>query len=73
MEEVFQAAEHSLNCAAVAVEEGREAVPPFAVRVGWNVRHHPALLSLTTYGIGVIAFVSVHDVVLGNLFKQLGA
>jgi hypothetical protein len=71
--EVLKSAEHALDGVAVAVEERREAVLPFAVGFGRDVRRRAPLLDLAADGVGVVAFVGVQDVAIWELFKQQGA
>ena len=63
-------AEHALDGVAVAIEERREAVLPFAIGLGRNVRHRAASFDLPTDGVGVITLVAVQDVTPRKLFEQ---
>ena len=71
--EVLQSAEHAFDGVAVAIEEGREAVLPFAIGLGRNVRHDAAVLDLPTDGVAVVTFVAMQDVASGKPRKKCGA
>ena len=62
-----------LNSVSIAVEERREAVLPFAIGLGRDVRHGAAIRNLLAKGIRVVAFIGVQNVAIGKLFEQLGA
>lgn len=59
--EVLDATEHALNRIAVSVEEGREAVLPFPVRLGRDIGERAASANLLPDGVAVIAFVGMQD------------
>ena len=59
--EVLEAPEHALDGVAVAVEIGREAIPPATVDLGWDVGCGALALDLATDGIAVIALVAMQD------------
>jgi hypothetical protein len=44
-----------------------------AIGLGRDVGHCAALFDLPADGVGVVAFVGVHDIAFGKLFEQLGA
>jgi len=52
---VFQAAEHPLDGVEVAIEEWREAVLPFAIGLGRDVRHRTSFFDLTVDSIAVVS------------------
>jgi hypothetical protein len=57
----LQAAEHPLDGVSVAVEEGREAVLPLAIGLGWNVWHGAAIFNLPLNSVAVVSFVAVEN------------
>lgn len=71
--EVFQPAEHPFDGVSVSVKDWREAVFPFPVGLGRDVRHCATILDLAADGVGVIALVGVENVADGKLFEQCRA
>ncbi len=67
---VLQPAEHPFDGVPVSVKDWREAIFPFPVGLGRDVRHRAAILDLATDSVGVIAFVGVANVAGGKLFEQ---
>ena len=57
--EVLEAAEHALDCVAVAVERGREARLPAPVRLRRDVGRDACGLNLPADGVAVVALVAV--------------
>lgn len=59
--EFLDTAEHALDGVSVAVEHGRKAVLPAAVRLGRGVRHGAVFLDLSADGVAVVALVTMQD------------
>jgi hypothetical protein len=68
-----QPAEHALDGVAVSVKERREAVRPFAVGLGRDVRHRADILDLPADGVAVVTFVAMQDVTGRHLRQKLCA
>ncbi len=68
--EVFEAAEHTFDGVAVAIEGGREAVFPTPIGLGRNVRRGAHALDLAPNRVAVIPLVAVQDRGPGHLVKE---
>lgn len=68
--EVLEAAEHTLDGIAVAIEVRREAVLPAPVGLGRNVGRGALALDLATDGVTVIPLVAMQDFGGGHLVEQ---
>ena len=69
--EILEAAEHALDCIAIAIESWREAVFPSPIGLGRDVGHCAFRLDLAADCVAVIALVAMKNVAVGQVFQEV--
>ena len=68
--EIFEASEHALDGVSVSVEIWREAVFPDAIGLWRDVWRRALGFDLSAHGVGVVAFVAMHEIARRHLIEQ---